>query len=472
MNGNTTMIIAVGVVIVMVAAGVGAFMVLNRDKDSSTEIDAALEVYGNANGDYKIDESDVEIIKKVKNGEEGYTLEKYPLADAYKDDVIDDKDIEQVNKIIAGGNSDGTQMTVWVINHTTDTTNYANGQYSTEVKWPVKKCIANGAANALIIYEIVGIKDNIAGINYNKSSPPDKIVYADYLAKPNLSPTSNSTNYLDETPVKDCVQENPEVSCVLTADNKNYLNGDKGMSEEYIKTTLKLDVVRIEHAAVDPDEYASAILTVGFLFQKSTRAEEAAEWITDVFKTIEDKTSGLSEKTRVAATSYYNYLSARNSDYADVVVQAGGQYSLWAGTKSTIYFENTSSATADPNVLLPQNQPDVIIALRTSGFLGSGASWYGSEDDWKPATMNSHLEHFMVFECYKNKKVYTISGDMPIVARVLYSAAIMYPDLITMDFANEKHQEFVDKFLGGAYNVSEHRFVLSQSDVEALKPAA
>ncbi len=471
MNGNTTMVIAVGVVIVMVAAGVGAFMVLNKDKGSSTEIDAALEVYGNANGDYKIDDTDVEIIEKVKNKEEGYTLEKYPLADAYKDGTVDDKDVEQAKKIIAGGNAD-EQMTVWMINHTTDTTNYPSGQYDTTVQWPVKKCIANGAANALIIYEIVGIRENIAGINYNSSSPPDKNVYSAYLSMPNLSPTSNSTNYLDEAPVKECVTANPTVTCVLTADNKNYLNGDKGMSESYIKEKLSLDVIRIEHAAVDPKDYASAILTVGFLFQKNTKAEEAAEWVTEVFKDIEDKTKDIGNKTRVAATSYYNYLSARNSDYADVVVQAGGQYSLWAGTKATIYFENSGTNTADPNVLLPQNQPDVIIAIRTSGFLGSGASWYGPESDWKPATMNTHLEHFHVFKCYSDKKVYTISGDMPIVARVLYSAAILYPDLFTFDYANEKHQEFVDKFLGGAYKVSEHRFYLTQADVEALKPAA
>ncbi len=468
------MVIAVGVVIVMVAAGVGAFMVLNKDKGSSTEIDAALEVYGNANGDYKIDDADVEIIEKVKNKEEGYTLEKYPLADAYKDGTVDDKDVDQAKKIIAGGNTDGTKMTVWMINHTTDTTNYPSGQYDTTVQWPVKKCIANGAANALIIYEIVGIGDNIAGINYSKSSPPDAIVYQRYNKMTSLCPTSNSTMYLDETPVKNCITANPDVSCVLTADNKGYLDGTKGMSESYIKTTLKLDVIRIEHAAVDPKDYASAILTLGFLFQKNTKAEEAAEWVTDVFNTIEDKVS-VTKKTRVAATSYYNYLSSRNSDYADVTVQAGGEYSLWADTTSAIYFENSGTHEMDPKVLLPENQPDVIIALRTSAFLGKaadGASWYGDEKNWDVSNMKSQLGHFSVFKCYDQKKVYTMSGDMPIVARVLYSASVLYPDLVSMDFANEKHQEFVDKFLGGSYKVTDHRFVLTQDDIANLKAAA
>ncbi|MBO7410118.1 MAG: hypothetical protein J6T68_04260, partial [Candidatus Methanomethylophilaceae archaeon] len=114
MNGNTVKLIAVVAVVVVAAAGVGTFLVLkNNDKDKNYEIDAALEVYGNANGDYKIDNADKDVIQKIIDKEEGYTLEKYPLADAYKDDTVDEKDIEQVDKIMAGGDADGNQITVW-----------------------------------------------------------------------------------------------------------------------------------------------------------------------------------------------------------------------------------------------------------------------------------------------------------------------------------------------------------------------
>ncbi|MGN1045445.1 MAG: ABC transporter substrate-binding protein [Candidatus Methanomethylophilaceae archaeon] len=465
MNANTTKIVAVIVVIVVACAGVGTFMILNKDNGNDINITAALEVYGNANGDYKIDESDITVIQKIIDGEEGYTLEKYPLADAYYDSVVDEKDIEQVRKIIDGGNSDGTQMSVWHINHTTAD----EKQYVAETKWPVSKVIGNGAANALIIYEMVGIRENIAGINYSASSPPDSIVYSYYNKMPSLG---SSTMYLTEDLLTECVENNPGTTAVITADNKGYLDGTKGVSEKYIEETLGLDVIRIEHAAVDPEDYASAILTVGFLFNKNTKAYEAAEWVQNVFDHIESETSKATEKVRVAATSYYSYLSARNSDYADVTVAAGGEYTLWESSKSSIYFMDSGSYTADPEILKPEYQPDVIIALRTSAFLGlakDGASWYGDESNWNVSTMQSQLKNFNVFECYGSKNVYTISGDIPVVARVLYSAAIMYPDLISMEYADQMHQEFVDKFLGGSYNVSEHRFVLSQSDVESLK---
>ena len=87
--------------------------------------------------------------------------------------------------------------------------------------------------------------------------------------------------------------------------------------------------------------------------------------------------------------------------------------------------------------------------------------------------MQSQLEHFDVFNCYGEgkEKVYTVSGDCPIVARVLYSAALLYPDLVSMDWANQKHQEFVNQFLGGSYKVSECHFVLTQKDIKDLASA-
>ena len=467
MNGNTTKIIAVGIVVIVAAAGLGTFFVLkDKDKGDGVNIDAALEVYGNADGDYKIDSKDVDVIKKIINNEEGYNLEKYPLADAYKDGVVDDKDVEQVEKIIAGGPSDGTQMTVWHINHNTDTTKYPDGQYVVDTKWPVTKAIANGAANAMVVYKMVGLDENIVGINYSTSSPPDSVVYPNFAAMESLG---SSTTSLTESKVTACVANNPGTTAVLTADNKSYLAS--GTNEAYIEGTLKMDVIRIQHAAVDPNEYSSALLLLGFLFKKDTNAVEAADWITNVYKSLDDKIKDVEKKVRVAASSGECYLSARNSDYADVTVQAGGDYTMWVSTSSSIYFKDyqgTRFYPADPNVLRPENQPDKIIWIRTQAYLGTGASWYGSESNWNVAKMKEKLTDFNVFQCYGDKDVYVISGDMPVVARVLYSASILYPDLVSKDFADDMHQEFVEKFLGNAYKVSEHRFMLSQSDIENM----
>jgi hypothetical protein len=470
MNANSTKIIIVIAAIVVVAAGVGAFMVLNQNSDNSTKnIDASLEVYGNANNDYRIDNKDLSIIEKIIKKESGYTLEKYPLADAYYDGVVDDKDIQQVKDIIAGA-KDGNQFSVWHINHTTDLTNYPSGSYVVDTKWPITKTVANGAANSLTLYEMVGLTDNIVGMNYSSGSPPDKIIYPKYAAFESLG---SSTTNLNEEKLVACLKDNPGTTAVITADNKSYLAS--GCNEKYIEETLKIDVIRIQHAAVDPKEHSSAILLLGFLFQKDTKAEEVAEWTTAVFKELDKKLDGAA-KVRVASSSGEKYLSARNSDYADVAVQAGGEYTLWEQSSSSIYFKEYKGSSKtyepDPRVFLEEYQADKILGIRTGAFLGSvkdGASWYGSPDKWDVAKMKAYVEDFSVFKCYDDKAVTVISGDMPIVARVLYAASALYPDLISKEYADEKHQEFVDKFLGGSYIVKDCHFIFTQEEIEAMK---
>ena len=468
MNSNTTRIIVVIAVVVVIACGVGAFLLMNQSSDDSTKnIDAALEVYGNADNDYKIDSKDLDIINKIIKSESGYTLEKYPLADAYKDGVVDQKDVEQVETIIKGV-EDGKQITVWHLNHTTDLTKYPTGSYVADTKWPITKTIANGAANSLTLYEMVGLKDNIVGINYSKSSPPDKIVYPTYAAMTSLG---SSTTSLTDDLVIDCIKANPGTSAVITADNKSYIS-----NEDHIETDLKLDVVRIQHAAVDPEEHASAILLLGFLFQKETKAEQVAEWTTSVYKEIDKRLESVTDKIRVASSSGEKYLSARNSDYADVAVQAGGTYTLWEQSSASIYFKEYKGSSKtyepDPRVFEPEHQPDKIICLRTGAFLGSmanGASWYGSPDLWDVEKMKAYVEDFEVFNCYTGKNVTVISGDIPIVIRVLYSAVALYPDLVSKEYADEKHQEFVDTFLGGAYKVKDCHFIFTQEEIEKMK---
>jgi len=458
MNENTTKIVAVVVVLVLVVAGIAAFMIFNNGSSKGASIDAALEVYGNADNDYKIDEADKTVINKIIKGEDGYTLEKYPLADANFDGKVDQDDLEQVNAILKGYNTK-----VYHLNHTTDTSKYPTGTYVVSTQWPVKKTVANGAANALIMYGITGIEDNIVGINYSSSSPPDAIIWPEFAAMKSLG---SSTMYIDESPLVECLEANPGTTCVLTADNKGYLDGTKGLSEKELEERYNLDVVRVEHAAVDPDAYCSALLLIGFLFQKDTQAQDVAEWTTKVYKDITKKTDKITDKVKATASSYYTYLSAYQSDYSDNLKQAGAVVPLWESSTTSIYFDRSNSKF-DPRVYEDQYQGDVIIVFRTgSGFLK--ASWYDDPSTWDSETMQKHLGYFHEFKAYENKQVWHTSGDMPIVARVLYSAAILYPDVFSMEDADKLHQEFVDKFLDSKYKVADLKFVLSQEEIEAM----
>jgi len=58
----------------------------------------ALQVYGNANGDWYVDEADAAFLEAIVAG----TEEATEFADANRDGVVDERDVEQVRRLIAG----------------------------------------------------------------------------------------------------------------------------------------------------------------------------------------------------------------------------------------------------------------------------------------------------------------------------------------------------------------------------------
>ena len=69
--------------------------------DISLPLDTRLVVCGNANNDDVIDEADHDIIRSIVNGESTWDEEANPLADAYPDGVIDQKDVDLMQNILA-----------------------------------------------------------------------------------------------------------------------------------------------------------------------------------------------------------------------------------------------------------------------------------------------------------------------------------------------------------------------------------
>ncbi|MDR3075224.1 MAG: hypothetical protein LBU30_04215 [Candidatus Methanoplasma sp.] len=110
MNAKVGAIIAVAI---LVAAGAAAYMVLKND-GASGDIDVDLEVFGNADRDWKIDENDAEIVEEYIKAQSDGNDEKISelegkmslrFADANNDGVIDGRDAEQI-RAIAGGTAE------------------------------------------------------------------------------------------------------------------------------------------------------------------------------------------------------------------------------------------------------------------------------------------------------------------------------------------------------------------------------
>lgn len=93
-------IMAVFVVLIL-AVSAGAVYGLSKDnKNDDSGYNHRTMVFGNANGDDKLDESDIDTLNMIiSEGIEDWE-EDYPFADANQDGVIDQKDIDVVNKYL------------------------------------------------------------------------------------------------------------------------------------------------------------------------------------------------------------------------------------------------------------------------------------------------------------------------------------------------------------------------------------
>ena len=70
---------------------------------------------------------------------------------------------------------------------------------------------------------------------------------------------------------------------------------------------------------------------------------------------------------------------------------------------------------------------------------------------------------------YQDGNYMILNGNMPVVIRIAYMAAIFYPDIFGEDYGEKAHQEFIDNFMDnlseGSYDVTVDGTFLITSDM-------
>ncbi|MBQ8643200.1 MAG: hypothetical protein IJ469_00870 [Candidatus Methanomethylophilaceae archaeon] len=420
MYKTKTIAIAVVAIIIVAAA---AIVVTSGSGDDDVVIESQLKVFGNADGDYDVDAEDLQIINRITSGI--YDSDEYPMADANYDGVVNGKDRDVVQKII-----NGEPCTVYHYNTCT------TGDYVVSTKWPVKAAVSTAASNMLWISQMAGMSDMIYGISYSKSSPPDPTLFPRFSEMPSIGssstkmPIENTTSYIKDYGVT-------AVLCDKTASTV-----DTGTVEQQYEQ-MGIDVIRVNPALVDANEYSSEMFLLAFLFQTDDRCKDVAEWWIGLQDKIESKLEGVKDKKTVIACNGVPsgngmWLSAGTSDYKQVVEKAGGIYALG----DEVLTQYTSGCYFNWNDTWLYNYDiDCIINIKTN-------DWYSCTVDEK-AKYDECLGIFAQTQAYKNGDAAVVVGDAPIPLRILYSAVALYPDLFSEDWADEMHKVFFDRFVPG-----------------------
>lgn len=243
MNAKVTAVI---LAVIIVAAG--AVVYLTRDDSSGDITPGKLLIYGNADGDYDIDQDDVAYLEDIIAGKK----EKTDMADANCDGDINQEDIDLVKKLI-----NKVPCTAYYY----DQQNKCHESFS----YPIKN-IYPVSIDSMLATKILGLDDNVVAVS---STTSDAVLFKDIYDRNVLGLGSNpSVEKISELKVK------PDA--IISNTYPNNVTNEAALEAAQIK------VIRL---AFEAQDNLSAYLTYGFMTQATERADKFAQFTEDVLST-------------------------------------------------------------------------------------------------------------------------------------------------------------------------------------------
>lgn len=302
-------ILLVAVLIVIAAAAFCALQLAQNDEgpDMSYEDDVLVKIYGNANGDDRIDEKDADVIERIIEigMPESEWKEKYIFADADRDGEITAKDLEVVRKYIDRENTRLYYQDYW-----------GNDAY---VNYPLGDRVGVDMTYTAQFMACVGAYDRICGAPEGFSMSGGENYY------PGVSKWGSIGSAYGIT-VESLAASGIDVfvmwsNCLLYTDVWNDAVAS-GLAD-------KVSFVRVD---VTGDGTDSGALMLGAMFNTEKTLSKSREYA-DMISEIRKDLDGIDEKKTVTLAYFYNG-ATQDSFY---LTGGGTVNSLW--TKKAMAFQ-------------------------------------------------------------------------------------------------------------------------------------
>lgn len=421
-------ILAVIIVIgaVLVATG-------SDDKDNTEiSVKSTLMIRGNADGNYVIDQKDMEVLEAVIASEK--TLADHPLADVNGDGEVNDTDRAILQNMI-----DRRAGTVYVIaldregNETTVPVQYPLRNivtYATNMDMPV---IYSGGAPYIAGYFSMTYENAQASIGKGAV---------------NLDASSRTI---------------PDASWAkftkLDADLANvggigaFITDYSAIAQVTEKRADDLKAAKIPFMAfksADAMVECDLVLTLSYLFGEDTEplGVKYAKLRDRVLSEIESKLESISDddKNTFIAFNMWKYICSKNSTYATTGVAAGGIY--YSDVNNEFYDKYTKdkiNSTPMDTVEALSNYTDVDRLVNYRSI-----DWLASADEFNEEVISTwdHLDGDKIplseyFKGFEDRLSY-VNNLLPGPAKLAYTAVAIYPNLFTKEWADSVLQECID----------------------------
>lgn len=420
------MIYVLGVVVIILVAIASVYFIYNNG-DEETDVpagldEAELKVYGNIDGNRVIDENDANMIRQLI--ENGATASEYKMADANNDGVIDEADLDVVNKVIAGEST-----TIWHVNQFDEDGDGNMDQPIVSTKFPITSAIAFGTGNNFLVTYALGIIDEIKGATI--SSSVDRGLYGDVYCDESkvvkLGTSSTSITFEDGQAGSSNVIAEENVTAVIANNNRSNLENEADFENAGI------DVIRVAFASANPETMTHGVMLIGLLFQKVDKALQYVDFQMKVLDTVNAAIDDVRGTVSAIASSMTGYISVGDSDYKEYIELAGGSY----GMDGHDFGSTTSIKIVDYPEVYTYGF-DKIIHFRT-------AFNYGQTDETNQGYWDDYTSAFSDWE-FADTEQYITGGSLPTSLRVAYAAVAMYPDQISLETIDALHMEFLEQF--------------------------
>jgi ABC-type Fe3+-hydroxamate transport system substrate-binding protein len=401
--------------------------------------------------DQEINADDVKVIEKIINKDDGYTLEKYPFADANWDGYVTNDDITIVNKII---NKEST--TVYHLNY------YNDGEVHVKTKVVTTKYPAEGLMvtynSCMFMLTILGLDDKVVGSTAVGSTYLDKYMYAKILEGADPLTTSYDASYntsLDISSVTAVMDKFPTAHTVFASGYSNYDTYNENDVE-----AVGCDVVRVCESNASRDESQASVLLMGFLCNKMDRAKEVVKLYDKMWDAAESVSKKIAEDKKVGfavcASSTKTAAGTSNQHNYKCVI---------AGGKSIV---GKDSQTIGTWILEDQynKKLDKIIYICWSN--GGNGYFFGNHEIKSDKLIKDFTESYPTWtmtDAWKNKEVYFVYGDFPIAMNILARGYAMYPDEYEKVY-KDSCDELLSFISNGDFSGKGLKFVYSLSEME------
>ncbi len=434
------MITAIAVVVIVIIAG-AAVVVLKKDNNNGTsdKYSTSLQIRGNADNDYKIDDSDLAIVQDVFNGKK--TLKDYPLADVNGDGKVTQEDIDLLKDLI--NRKSGT--TAYVISYDT-----AGNQVNVPVSYPLNNIVPLGT-NIIEPLIYIGAGSHIAGYFYSSYTVAEKPMTDNAVDFGGPSRGINAKSWQNFTALDAELRQKGSGIGALVVDFSV-----KNIDESYISDLKEAGIPMLIFGSADAISEVAAAATMAFLLGTETEkiGKEYSIASNKVISTINDKVSKLADNQRsnFINLTMYIYICQNNSTFNTTAASAGGIPYYKINSEFAKAYEGDSSAKM-ASVEALSNYKDIQHMINNKTVdLGVSDLKASIVSTWDASSSKGvhYIDYFKDLENY-HSLVY-INNILPGAVKLAYMAHVLYPEDFSRDWANSVFNTFVDgKFgaLGG-----------------------